>query len=215
MTDLKQVAAALIGDIVGSRSAPDRPALHRRLVAALDDANRAFSPLVPLRVTAGDELQGCFATVGEAVAASLWLRLHLAPDVDLRHGVGWGLLLVLGERPRIEDGPAWWAARDAIESVEADAARASLRHLRTAYRRADDVEGPDPGPVNAALVCRDHMVGSLSDRSLRLLRGTLAGRSQVELAREEGVSPSAVSQRMRNDGLAAILVADELLGGVQ
>lgn len=215
MADLRQVAAALLGDVVGSRTAPDRSAVHRRLTAALDETNEAFSPLVALRVTAGDEFQGCFATVGEALAASLWLRLRLAPEVDLRHGVGWGPLVVLGESPRVEDGPAWWAAREAIEAVKADASRASLRHLRTAYRRAEDARGPDPGPVNAALVCRDHLVGSLSGRSLRLLRGTLAGRSQAELAREEGVSASAVSQRIRKGGLAAIVMADELLGGVQ
>ena len=58
-------------------------------------------------------------------------------------------------------------------------------------------------------------MGSLWERSLRLLRGVLAGRSQVELAREEGVSPSAVSQRVRHDGLAALVAADDLLRGVR
>jgi DNA-binding CsgD family transcriptional regulator len=55
------------------------------------------------------------------------------------------------------------------------------------------------------------MIGSVSKRSLRLLRGTLAGRTQAELAVDEGISPSAVSQRVRNDGLAVIVAADELL----
>jgi hypothetical protein len=207
--------AAVIGDVVRSRSAADRSALHVRLSRVLEDANEVLQPLVPLRITVGDEFQGCFATLGEALHATLWLRLHLAPEADLRHGVGWGSVAVLADSPRVEDGPGWWAAREAIETVKREATRTASRHLRTAYRRAESTPGPDPDPVNAALMCRDQMIGSVSERSLRLLRGTLAGRTQGELAEDEGISASAVSQRVRNDGLAVIVAADELLRRVQ
>lgn len=222
--------ATLIGDVVQSRTSPNRSALHAGLVALLDRANAELAPVVPLRITVGDEFQGCFATLGEALHATLWLRLHLTVDAglqhDLRHGVGWGRVAVLSEVPRVEDGPGWWAARQAIEMVKLEAGRAVMRHLRTAYRRADEDPGggPDeggdgdgdgarggPDAVNAALLCRDQMVGSLSERSLRLLCGTLDGTTQVELAEAEGISASAVSQRVRNDGLAVIVAADELL----
>ncbi len=205
--------ATLIGDLVGSRTVPDRLALHRRLAATLEDANDRLLPTVPLRITVGDEFQGCFDSVGAAVRASLWLQVHLAPE-QLRHGIGWGAVDVLAEHPRVEDGPGWWAARAAIEAVESDAGRAASRLLRTAYRRAEQTPGPEPDPVNAALMCRDQLVGSLSQRSLRLLVGALEGRSQAELAQEEGISASAVSQRVRHDGLAVILASDELLGSV-
>ena len=212
MTDLKQstVLATLIGDIVGSRTAVDRSDLHGRLVATLAEANTRLRPVVPLRITVADEFQGCFTTVGEALHASLWLRLRLAP-VQLRHGVGWGAVGVLAEEPRVEDGPGWWVARAAIEAVKADASRAGTRLMRTAYRLAEETDGPDPGAVNAALVCRDQMIGSVSERSLRLLRGVLDGDSQADLAAAEGISASAVSQRVRNDGLAMIVLSDELL----
>ena len=215
MADLKHSPsfATLIGDVVGSRTAPDRSGLHEQLAGTLAGANARLRPTVPLRITVADEFQGCFSTVGEAVHASLWLSLHLAP-AQLRHGIGWGTAAVLSDEPRVEDGPGWWVARAAIEAVKADAARAGTRLLRTAYRRAEDTDGPDPGPVNAALMCRDQMMGSVSERSLRLLRGTLDGRTQAELAGDEGVSASAVSQRMRKDGLVVILAADELLRGV-
>lgn len=215
--------ATLIGDVVRSRTSADRPALHAGLVALLEEANASLGPVVGLRITVGDEFQGCFASVGEALHATLWLGLHVSASSgrsqassqarrrELRHGVGWGRVAVLAEDPRVEDGPGWWAAREAIESVKRAAGRAGSRNLRTAYRRAEDGEGPDPDAINAALMCRDQMVGSVSERSLRLLRGTLAGRTQVELAEEEAISASAVSQRVRNDGLAVIVAADELL----
>jgi hypothetical protein len=216
MADLKHPTpvATLIGDVVRSRSATDRSGLHDQLTSMLEEANTRLRPIVALRITVGDEFQGCFATVGEAVHASLWLRVHLAP-AQLRHGVGWGAVAVLADQPRVEDGPGWWAARAAIDTVKTEAARAATRLMRTAYRRAEETDGPDPAPVNAALMCRDQMIGSVSERSLRLLRGVLDGRSQAELAADEGISASAVSQRMRNDGLAVIVAADELLRGVE
>jgi hypothetical protein len=207
--------ATLIGDVVRSRAAADRPALHARLAALLDDTNTELQPVVPLRITVGDEYQGCFGSVGDALHAALWLRLHLAPDAELRHGVGWGSVAVLADSPRIEDGPGWWAARAAIESVKLDAVRPATRRLRTAYRLAEETEGPEPAAVNAALMCRDQMIGSVSERSVRLLRGTLAGRTQAELAADEEISASAVSQRVRHDGLAVIAATDELLRRVQ
>jgi hypothetical protein len=236
MTQMKSgaSAAAVIGDVVGSRTSADRAALHARLTALLAEANQRLEPLVPLRITVGDEYQGCFATVGEALHATLWLRLQVAPEIHLRHGIGWGGVTVLADQPRVEDGPGWWAAREAIEAVKRLESRPATRHLRTAYRRADAdrdastesapevdphvdaaTDGPDPDAVNAALMCRDQMVGSVSQRSLRLLRGTLDGRTQAELATDEGISASAVSQRVRHDGLAVVLAADELLRRVR
>lgn len=207
--------AALIGDVVGSRLADDRPALHDRLQELLDEANEALSPSVPLRITIGDEFQGCFADVGSALAATLHLRLSALPALDLRHGVGWGQVTVLADAPRVEDGPAWWSARAAIEAASDDAARPGLRASRTCYRRADDVRGPDEDAVNAALLLRDQMVGGLSERSLSVLRGLMADRTQREIAEAEGISASAVSQRVRNDGLAALVAAEERLGRVR
>jgi hypothetical protein len=216
MPDLKPgtSVATVLGDVVGSRGAVDRSALHQGLSRLLDVVNADVRPLQPLRITVGDEFQGCFATVGEALAVTLRIRLAMLPDVDIRHGVGWGPVAVLAEEPRVEDGPGWWAAREAIDGVKSDAAKAVLRGVRTSYRRAQGAEaagGVDPDPVNAALMCRDQMVGSLSGRSVSLLRGLLAGRSQGEIAEEEEISASAASQRVRNDGLGVIVAADELL----
>lgn len=217
MAEMKQDAsvATLLGDLVASRRSADRRRLHRTLRDALAAANQELAPLGPLRVTAGDECQGSFAGLGEALRAAWWLRWALAGEgAELRFGLGWGPVRVLEEDPRVEDGPGWWVARDAVEWVHEQAARPGTGHLRSAYRRAEGVPGPDPAPVNAALLCRDLVVGSLSDRSRRVLGGLVAGQSQAAIAQAEGISASAVSQRVRGDGLTAVLAAQELLEGV-
>lgn len=203
----------VIGDIVGSRAASDRRRVHDHLVEALATVRATVPPDRGMRVTVGDEFQGVYATLGEALHATFLLRLHAFPEVDVRVGVGRGEVTVLEADRGIEDGPGWWAARDAVETAERAAERAATRTLRTVYRSAE----PDPreDAVNAALLCRDHLVGSVSERSVRLLRGLMeSDTTQAELAAREGVSASAVSQRVRSDGLGVVLAAEELLRGL-
>jgi hypothetical protein len=203
----------LIGDIVGSRASLHRQGVHDHLVAALAVAERRVPSRRGLGVTVGDEFQGAYGTLGEALEAAFVVRLELLPEVDVRVGVGRGEVAVLDEERGIEDGPGWWSARAAVEAAETMAERAATRAVRTAYRSA----GSDPlqDAVNAALLCRDHLVGSVSERSVRLLRGLMEpSRTQAELAEREGISASAVSQRVRTDGLGAVLAAQELLRGL-
>ena len=200
----------LIGDVVDSRGATNRRALHRAVEKALVGVNAVVPALGELRVTVGDEFQGAYATLGGALDAALRVRLELLPGVDTRFGIGRGAVTTLDARRGIEDGPGWWAARAAIEAAEGTATTAATRTARTAVRAADD--DPSLDAVNAALLCRDHLVGSLSDRSLRLLRGLMDPHTtQSELATLEGISASAVSQRVRADGIGAVLASHELL----
>ena len=229
MAEMKGTASwVVIGDLVGSRRSADRLTTHDRLVRVLAEVDEwlaatAGTDVAP-QITAGDEFQGTFTSLGAAVATTLRVRVGLLPDADVRCGIGFGHVLVLQEAPRVEDGPGWWAARSAIEGVAADAARAPFHGLRTRYAVAPEsaqaphgrtgVLAPDPAAVNAALMTRDHLVSSLSSRSLSVLRGLLGGRTQKEIAQSLGISPSAVSQRVRSDGLAVLVAADELLGGL-
>lgn len=208
------LTATLIGDVVASRRASDRAGLHDRLMTLLDHVNRICAPTTPLRITVGDEFQGTFATVGQALRASLRLRVGMLPGHDVRHGLGWGEVGVLEEEPRVEDGPGWWAARDAIHAAQEAEQHPGSRYRRTVYRRAEGAPGPAPDLVEAGLALRDAAVGALDGRSLSVLRGLLEGRTQRELADELGISPSAVSQRVRADALAALVDADRTLGRV-
>lgn len=205
------VVATLLGDLVGSRQAPDRRAVHARLVEVLHTVNELTHPEEPIRVTVGDEFQGVFRRLGDALLAAVHIRLLLLPELDARFGLATGPVTQLDAHT--QDGPAWWASREAIDWVRATAGKPATRQVRTAYRAAC-AHATEPSAVNAALLCRDQVMGSWDDRSIRIARGLLMGLSQRQLAQQEGISASAVSQRVRSDGTAVLLAAQELLAGL-
>jgi SatD family protein len=200
--------ATLIGDVVGSRRAADRSELH--LVIASNLRRVAAGAIDPPAFTVGDEFQGSYPTAGAAIDAGLSLRLAVAPDIDIRFGIGWGTVTVLDADTGIQDGPGWWTARDAIRQTAAAQRQPGLALVRTTFR-ADDGTRTDVAAINAALICRDHLLGSLGERSLRIVRGLMTGRTKKELAADEGISPSAVSQRAGRDGLDLIVLASQYL----
>ena len=122
---------ALIGDLVGSRDLPDRAATQRRVAEVLDRVATAVPGVQPLEATVGDEFQGAWDHLGEAVRAQLLVRTLLRPAVDVRAGIGCGTTEVYDatRRPLLQDGPAWWAAREALDSLGAPRRTA----LRTWY----------------------------------------------------------------------------------
>ncbi len=177
----------LIGDLVGSRQLPDRGATQRRLDEVLRDLTARLRTEQRLEPTVGDEFQGAFADVPTAMLASLVVRLRLLPDVDVRCGLGWGAVTVhdASRQPLLQDGPGWWAARDALDELE----RPRSPGLHTWY------VGPDAAGVNALLVTRDALADRVGERGQRMLLAALDGRTQAEIAELEGVSRSAVSQQ--------------------
>jgi hypothetical protein len=201
--------AALIGDIVGSRRVADRRAAHRAMNRALRDV--AADAIDPPAFTVGDEFQGSYPTVGAAIGAALSLRLAVAPGLDVRFGIGWGAVTVLDADAGIQDGPGWWAAREAIEWTAAAQRQPGLALVRTSFRGEHRT---DVDAVNAALICRDHLIGSLDERSLRILKGLLSNHTKKDIAAAEDISASAVSQRAGRDGLDLIVCASQYLRSV-
>src|ERR1700736_710248 len=208
LKDSPSIRATVIGDVVGSRRAGDRPGLHRRVAAALRQV--AGGALDPPAFTVCDEFQGSYPTVGAAIDAALTVRLALAPEVDIRFGLGWGTVTILDADARIQDGPGWWTARDAIQQTAEAQRQPGFTLVRTTFRAEGDTRS-DVAAVNAALICRDHLLGSLDERSLRIVRGLMTGRTKKELAEAEGISPSAGSQRASRDGLDLIVLASQYL----
>lgn len=197
------VLFTLIGDVVRSRDLADRAAAQTRLGQVLADVNAVLACVQELEATVGDEFQGAFASIADATAAALLVRLTLRPDIDVRCGIGLGEITVhdAARRPLLQDGPGWWAARDALEVLAAPRRAAA----RTWYL------GPDAGRVNAFLLTRDALVDRLGVRAQRMLAHALRGATQGEIAATEGVSKSAVSQQFAR-GVGAVRDAQALFG---
>lgn len=209
-------AIVLIGDVVGSRTHPDRRALQDRVSWVLEEVASKVPEVQRLAVTVGDEFQGVFPDLASAVRAALLIRLSLLPEVDTRYGLGSGPFMVFDDsrQPISQDGPAWWAAREAITTAKQRSDRPRSRSIRVWYLAATPdgaSAGPGVGPVNAYLSCCDELIGRMSPRELRLTRGVVEGVEQAELAEREGVVPSAVSQALSRSGAHTVAASLRLL----
>jgi hypothetical protein len=195
---------ALIGDMVGSRGLADRAGAHRRLQGVLRDVDELVPGVQPLEATVGDEFQGAYESPNHAGRVALLVRLAMLPVVDVRAGIGHGDAQTYDadRRPLLQDGPAWWAAREALDWMAAPR-RAALRTWLVGVGSED---------VNARLMCRDALVDRLNERGWRMLSLALRGHTQQEIAALEGVSKSAVSQAFAR-GIGAVRDAEDLVAG--
>lgn len=208
---------AVIADIVGSRRLRDRERAQRLLddtiVSVESDRPLAVQALAP---TVGDEQQGVYGDLGEAMTAILMLQLSLPDDIGFRFGLGIGpIRAVESAHGSLSDGPGWWAAREAIDIAHDRERRASPRS------RTWIVGAPEQNEVmestiaasNAYLLVRDELVGAMTERERRLVYGRLIGLSQADLAEREGITQPSVSKSLRRAGAQALIDGATTLSG--
>ena len=215
------VSYALIADIIRSRDLPDRRRAQHVIHETLDRAAEGLALTQRPYATVGDELQAVSTTLADALALTLRTHLLLPEGLGLRFGIGVGTISeVEGVAGRlIQDGSAWWAAREAIESAHRlqDEGRA---FVRTWLRIHPDVvsgsgggQSEREGLVNSVLILRDQAVFRFQPRQRRIMGGLLMGMTQVEVARQEKVSQQAVSEFARSAG-SSLLEVQKLLDGL-
>jgi hypothetical protein len=201
-------------------------------------ASRTPGPRPSSASTIGDEFQGLYTDPADALEATLLVRLSLVGVVDVRFGVGHGALTAYHEDrvPFEQDGPAWWAARAAVERAKAMSRQQEMpKGVRTVYvdssllakegsavggRReveGEDDRGPEgpsqdvAGLVNAFLMCRDELVAPMDARDAETMLHLLEGETLSMIANRQNVTPSAVSQRAISGGMYALRKAQEEL----
>lgn len=219
--------AAVIADLVGSRDLQDRAGAHRQVLTAWSTAHeqvvgvgdaaaaRAVSPWA----TVGDEFQAVYPDLASALRALLRLLLDLQDPVRLRFGIGLGTVTTLeqGADGPIQDGDAWWSARAAIDAGRERDRRGAVLEVRRAEEEGDGAPEAPVAPaarlesVSARLL--EHVVGEMKPRERRILRATLDGVLQQQIAEAEGISQSAVSQSLTRSGGRALVDVDRLLAG--
>lgn len=187
----------LTADQIDSRHAEDRAG------AMLDRISGAFSADVelPPERTAGDEIQLFTASPHTALSA---LTL-LFRDQNWRIGLGVGDVdTPYGPSTRASRGPAFYAARDAVE-------RAQASPVRTAVVSGTNNRDEEADDVDALLT----LLLMLLDRRTRggwevydLLE---VGHTQAQAADRLGLTPGAVSLRARAAGIRAQMNAEPAL----
>ncbi|MFT4280752.1 SatD family protein [Microbacterium sp.] len=205
-----------IADIVGSRLLEDRSQAQAAIESAIARVDDDL-PLARHRLaaTVGDEFQGEYATLADALRSLLLVQLALPDGIELRFGVGVGPIeVVASPGGKISDGPGWWAAREAIDRVHRlqDRAVPSARTRVVAGVGEDAVMKTEARMANAYLLVRDEMVGAMSERARRLTYGRCLGRTQRELAAAEGITQPAVSQALAGAGAPAVIAGFSVLG---
>lgn len=191
---------ALIGDIVSSRDLPDRAAVQRRLQAEVRRLNEELGPelTAPLKLTAGDEVQGLLGMpeVLVDILVAVADALHPARVV---WGLGRGTLDTdPGDDVSVLDGPCLHRARDAVESAKAEGRWLVARGLDEPHRRV----------LGALLDLVRAIRSGWTETRARYVREA-RGRQQQEVAVRLGVSKQAVHQALSAAHFAPVLEAED------
>lgn len=180
----------MIGDVIGSRRAPDRSGLQHRLQGGLRDINAAFAEQVAAEfvLTVGDEFQGLLHGAQELDKLLATLRTHAFP-AELRLGLGiGGLDTQLQQQALGMDGPCFHRARQAIERAEA-------RHTPV------EVESGQPGAAfEIYALMSGYMRQRWTERQRQVVDLARSGLEGREVAAHLSITPSAVSQHLRAAG---------------
>lgn len=206
---MSEQRVAVIVDLVGSKRMADRREVQAAVVEAFATADETSGAVEALAPSVGDEFQGIYPTLSAALEVTLRARLALPEGVDCRFGLGIGEVVAVGtgRSAVIQDGSAWWLARRAID--EAHKRESARTPTLRSWFCAGEEERALEAVVNAYLLSRDHVLGTMTARARRITLGTMQGQLQAELAESEGITQSAVSQALRRSGGAILLAAIE------
>jgi hypothetical protein len=186
---------AVIADVVRSRRIRNRSAAQTDLEALVAYLNDALRPdlLATFHISRGDEIQALFAR-GAAIPDLVW-EASSRFEHPIRFGVGLGTLNTgFGPDPRLTDGPAWWAARAALQS--------GIESRRNGGVFQGFGEKQDLVLTGLATVL-SQLRDSLTRRQKAILSLLRAGNDMVRAAETLGITRQAVSDAARAAGWRA------------
>jgi hypothetical protein len=197
-TSGKQLPAeyiAVIGDVIRSRRLTPgaRRDIQRRLDTTLQQLNLQYRRALAakLLITVGDEFQGLFRD--GSILPELIRRLEVGlREVDVRLGIGRGAVYTdLKDYAIGMDGPAWHAARVAIEDAKLNR---RLGGVFVGFGRSTDVV------LNGFARVLHYVRSRLTVKQRHLLEALLETETQAEIAVRTGITKQAVSKQARAAG---------------
>ncbi len=180
---------ALIGDVDASREVSDRAELQRRIRQSIRSLNAgavAEYLTVPLRLVAGDEVQGLATRPQYLLEVIVALSDAIAP-ARFSWGLGCGRLSTdLSTDIAVLDGSSFHRARDGLEYAK----------KRGRWFEMRGVEEPGRSLVNAVMNLMGAIRSGWTARQSDYVRAA-RGRTRTEAAEMEGVNVSTVSRALQ------------------
>lgn len=195
---------AMIGDLVSSRSIPARERFQQQFMQVISSINTRFESSIASRftVTVGDEFQGLLGDASEICRLMDALITELYP-VKVRFGIGIGSISTAID-PKLSlgaDGPAYWAARRAIEYIHDHNDYGSSRtYLYTS----------DPAQsrlINSALAANGLILDGWRSTQMEVLQALVDSDlyaddfEQVKLADYMNLTPASLQKRIKGSGV--------------
>lgn len=178
---------ALIGDLVSSRVLNDRAEVQKRFQHAIQSVTDTSSDdlVAPLKLTAGDEVQGLTTNPHVVVGVITHVSEALIP-VRISWGLGFGdLATELVDDVALLDGPCFHRAREAVQSAKKKSNSLEVRGLEA--------------PVGEMLAAIMNLIGAIrSSWTPKQAEAVAAarGKSQVAAAESLGIDPSTISRTL-------------------
>jgi hypothetical protein len=202
----------VLGDVIGSRKIADQAATLEQVWAELKWVNGHLPTSFPLKPSIGDEFQGAYTELGDALLATTLIALRLKGALEIRFGIGWGLVEIVNpdQAPVGQSGYGWWNAREAIEIVATiqSGAQGWPAAMRSRFVGNNSIDGV----VNAFLLCRDQVLATMDKKDARVTLALFLNEPQAQVADELKLAQPTISNRQRRRGASTLVRAHQLLG---
>lgn len=202
-----QILLAIIGDIIDSRNIKNRNKIQKDLNKVLNDLNKNYEKYIISKwtITLGDEFQVLLKPNLEIFKMLDYISYKIDP-VKIRFGLGLGEIStdINHEKSIGSDGPAYWRAREAIEFIHENENYANSNILFKSDKEDDDI-------INNLIYYTEWMKENWTDTQREILY-TLLDKDiyndnfkQKDLAKDIGISESAMSRRISSSGIRLYL----------
>lgn len=206
---------AIIGDIKQSKTIENRSEVQKKLKSALDEINEKYSDDIASKfsITLGDEFQGLLRNGKNTMAIITEIEMEMYP-VEIRFGVGIGPITtdVNKEMSLGADGPAYYNARNAIETLKDDEKK---RQTDAAYIRLE-TDGDNKAAtimINTIMTLLTVIKDSWSDRQREIIWDMLKHQdSQTDVAKRFKINQSSVQKGLSKGKYYAYKDALDTLG---
>ncbi len=206
---------AIIGDIKQSKTIENRREVQEKLKSALDEINKNHSDDIASKfsITLGDEFQGLLRNGKNTMDIITEIEMEMYP-VEIRFGVGIGAITtdVNKEMSLGADGPAYYNARNAIETLKDDEKK---RQTDAAYIRLE-TDGDNIAAtimINTIMTLLTVIKDSWSDRQREIIWDMLKHQdSQTDVAKRFKINQSSVQKGLSKGKYYAYKDALDTLG---